>query len=83
MIFLVGDLKELAARVLVTGKSGYTEDKLSDMENSLRSVYDGEGVRVVDTRGMSIAQVTRRVSEIIHFEEYKPFKFAERLNAIK
>lgn len=83
VIFLVGNSKELAARVLVTGKSGYTEDRLSDMENSLRSVYDGEGVRIVDTRGMSIAQVTRRVSEIIHFEEYKPFKFVERLNAIK
>ena len=42
VIFLVGDPKELAARVLITGKSGYTEAKLSDMEKNLRSVYDGE-----------------------------------------
>ena len=83
VILLPGDPKELAARVLVTGRPGYTADKLAQMEINLKSVYHGEGVRVVDTRGRSVAEVTKTLSEIIHFEDYKPFNFTESLKVIK
>lgn len=83
VIVLTGDPKELAARVLATGRDGYTAKKLAKMEKDLRSVYNGDGVTVVETRGKSVADVTRRVSEIIHFDDYKPFTFARRLKAFE
>jgi hypothetical protein len=83
VIFMVGDPIELAARVVPSGRAGYTVEKLREMEENLKKVYNGEGVRIVDTRGRTVAEVTKTVSELIHFEEYKPFNFTERLKAIK
>jgi len=83
VIFLTADPKELAARVLATGRDDYTEDKLRQMEADLRVVYDGPGVRELDTRGRSIAEVARSVSEIIHLQQYEPFNFSARLKALK
>ena len=83
IILLVGDPEELAARVIATGKPEYTEQKLRTMESDLRSVYTGVGVRIVETRGRSIAEVAKMVSEIIHFEPYEQFKFVHHLNAFK
>ena len=82
VIFLMGDARELAVRSIVTGKTGYTPEKLTKMENALRSVYNGVGVRVVDTRGRSVGEVTKTLSEIIHLEDYEPFDFMARLKAI-
>jgi broad-specificity NMP kinase len=72
VIFLRGDSKELAARALATGRPEYSERKLQKMDDDLNSIYQGEGVMVVDTRGRSIAEVTKRVSEIIHCDRYGP-----------
>jgi hypothetical protein len=83
VIFLRGDPKELAARVLVTGRPGYDKDKLKKMEEDLDTIYKGEGVRVIDTRGMSIADVAKRVSEIIHIDEYRPFEIDAALKNSK
>jgi hypothetical protein len=79
VVFLTADPKELAARVLATGRDEYTEERLRRMEADLSSVYSGRGVRVVDTRGRSIDEVAKTVSEIVHFEEYVPFDFSGRL----
>jgi hypothetical protein len=83
VILLIGDPKELAARVLSTGRDEYTEKKLSDMERNLRLLYSGEGIRIVETRGRSVAEVTKAVSEIIHFDDYKPFDFFGHLTEIQ
>jgi hypothetical protein len=82
VIFLKGDPKELAARVLATGRPGYNEKKLKKMEEDLDTIYKGEGVRTIDTRGMSIAEVAKRVSEIIHLDEYRPFEIDAALKNI-
>jgi len=83
VIFLTGDPIDLAARVVATGRAGYTADKLQQMEKNLKEIYNGEGVRFIDTRGRTVVEVTKTVSELIHFEEYKPFGFSNRLKAIK
>jgi hypothetical protein len=83
VILLTGDPVELSARVGSSGRPDYTPTRLEAMETNLKGVYNGDGVRVVDTRGRIVAEVTKAVSEIIHFEDYKPFKFTERLKAIK
>jgi hypothetical protein len=83
IILLVGDAKELAARVIATGRDGYTAAKLSKMEADLHNLYKGDGVRVIETRGRSIAEVAKMVSEIIHFDEYRPFNFTECLDRFK
>jgi len=82
IIFLLGDAKQLAARIATTGRE-YNAEQLAKMEEDLRSVYTGEGVEFIETRGKSVAEVTKAVSEIIHFREYKPFKIGERLKSIK
>lgn len=82
IIFLMGDAKQLAARIATTGRE-YNADQLAKMEADLRSVYSGEGVEFIETRGKSVAEVTKVVSEIIHFREYSPFKIGERLKSIK
>ena len=83
VIFLLGDHKELGARVLSTDRTDYTFEKLKDMETNLQAIYKGRGVKTVDTRGKTIAQVTKLISEIIHFNHYEPFGFNKRLKAIK
>ena len=82
VIFLMGDAKQLAARIATTGRE-YNADQLSKMEKDLQSVYSGDGVEFIETRGKSVAEVTKAVSEIIHFHDYKPFKVGERLKSIK
>jgi hypothetical protein len=83
IILLTGPCDDLAARVLVTGRGGYTADKLRKMENSLKLVYESKHLCEVATNGMSIQDVTKRVAEIVHFEDYNPCNLHEMLNNIK
>ena len=82
VIFLMGDGKQLAARIATTGRE-YNGDQLDQMEEALKSIYAGDGVKFVETRGKTAAEVTKAVSEIIHFHEYKVFKIGERLKSLK
>ena len=79
IIFLIGNPLDLAARAISTGRGDYTKEKLEKMELSLREIYESEGVIIINTRGKSINQITKRISEIIHFEDYVPFSFSENL----
>lgn len=79
VIVLTGDAKELAIRLLLTKREGYTEEKLRLMEETILEVYEGPGVVVVDTRGLAIGDVAKRIGEIIHLESYEEFDLHERL----
>jgi hypothetical protein len=83
VILLTGHNEDLAARVIGTGRGGYTSVKLQKMEDDLKDIYKCPNLRIIDTKGMSIRDVTKRVAEIIHFEEYKPCNLDEMLAAIR
>ena len=79
VICLIGDSKELAVRLLATGRKGYTHEKLDAMERALKEIYAAEGVVTVDTHGLTIPEVTKRVAKIIHLRRYRPCDLHERL----
>ena len=83
VILLTGHHKDLAARVLGTGRGGYTAEKLKKMEEDLKAVYQLKNIRVIDTSGLSIRDVTKRVAEIIHFEDYTPCNLNEMLKGVQ
>lgn len=82
VILLTGHHEDLAARVLGTGRGGYTVEKLKKMEDDLKEIYQWKNLRVIDTKGLSICDVTKRVAEVIHFEDYEPCNLDEMLRAI-
>ena len=84
VILLVGQARELSARVRARGRADYNVKRLEKMQRDLSRIYDSrrvEGVRVVDTTFMNITDVTKRVAEIIHRETYTPADLTQVLNS--
>jgi hypothetical protein len=79
VILLKGEPNEMAVRVLVTGQEGYNSALLSEMQGNLEKIYGDMGVIRLNTCGMSIHEVTKRVSKIIHFDPYQPCDLDFRL----
>lgn len=81
VILLLGNPKELSARVCATGRSDYTEEKLARMQNDMLAIYKGQpGVVVIDTNFLTIPDVTKRVAQVIHRDPYIP---ADLMNLVK
>lgn len=79
VILLTGDEVVLSARVRTTGRGKYTPDRIKEMQESMCDIYSGEGTHKIDTRHLSILEVTKKVAEIIHRKEYQPFNLMEAL----
>jgi SIR2-like domain len=78
VILLLGDPAELSARVSATGRSDYTPAKLLRMQKDMLAIYgDFEGVEVIDTRMLSVSDVTKKVAHIIHRKQYEPANLME------
>lgn len=72
VILLIGDPDVLAARVTETGRESYSTEKLKKMQDAMQLIYRGAGVHVIDTRNLSVQEVTKRVATIIHRAPYEP-----------
>lgn len=70
VILLKGDPKELALRMVMSQRKDYTEEKLDRMQTRLEEAYTKSKVIEIDTKGLTSANVARRIGEIIHLEEY-------------
>ncbi|MDX9972091.1 MAG: SIR2 family protein [FCB group bacterium] len=77
VILLTGDCDDLALRLILSKREGYTSDKLKKMEKALKQVYGKDGVVCFDTRGLAPADVVRRVAEIVHLEDYDSDKLCD------
>ena len=80
MIHLVGDAREIAARLAVYRRmtqraedESYNPNRLSEMDSTLREIYRGSGVFIVETEGASLPQVVRRVADVIFSDQYTEF----------
>jgi hypothetical protein len=76
---LIGNPEELSVRLLATGRDKYTPERLRQMQMDLDTVYGTDGYARLDSRGMSICEVTKRVAHIIHFQDYKEYDLDARL----
>lgn len=66
VIFLKADPKEMEVRATSAGKS-FDADTLHKQEQLLLEAYgQGAGVTVIDTRGMALQDVVKRVAKVIH-----------------
>lgn len=81
VILLTGDTQELSARIRATGRTDYQPNDLEQMAKALHCIYRIKGVRRLDTHGLSIPEVTRKVGEIIHLDEYQTCRLEARLRA--
>lgn len=83
IILMTGDMEELAVRMRLTGRNNYNSEKLLKMLKKMNEIYHGEGAIILDTRGLSISEVSKRVAEIIHLQPYKPCELHSRLEAFR
>lgn len=82
VILLLGDPKELSARVRATGRQEYTAEKLKQMQIDMKELYESmPGTITIDTQFMGIAELTKRVAELIHRQEYAPANLTEKLKS--
>jgi hypothetical protein len=81
VILLTGDTEILAARVRATGREDYSVEKLDRMQRDQQKIYNGDGVHVIDTRNLSVLDVTKQVATIIHRSEYIPFQLHATLRS--
>ena len=73
VLLLLGNPDVLSARVCATGRERYTPEKLKIMQDDMLEIYkDTPGVVVIDTTYLSVAELTKRVAQVIHREEYAP-----------
>lgn len=79
VILLMGDPEEPAVRLILTEREGYTATKLKEMTSAFRNIYKGKGVVILDTHGLTIQEVTKKVAAIVHMEPYKPYNLHNRL----
>ena len=82
VILLLGDPKELSARVRSTGRQEYTATKLDEMQTDMRMLYESmPGTITIDTQFVGIAELTKRVAEVIHRQEYVPADLTKKLQS--
>ena len=79
MILFTGDPQDLALRVVLTGRDDYTAERLERMQKDLCRLYRGAGVITIDIRGMAVRDVTKKVAEMIFFDDYREYQLSKKL----
>jgi broad-specificity NMP kinase len=80
IILLKGDPEVLSARVAETGRDNYSVEKLEKMQNTMADIYRDESIYKINTKHLSVLEVTKQVAKIIHQDEYKPFDLTTALH---
>lgn len=82
VILLLADPREMEIRAATRGKS-FSETSLRKQQEALVGIYGSSpGVTVVDTRGLTLQQVVRRVANIIHRNSYDELNLSTRLGEL-
>jgi hypothetical protein len=84
VILLSADPKDMENRATSSGKR-FDESTLRKQEQALRDAYGkGRGVTVIDTRGLSLQDVVKRVAKVIHGNSsYEEVNLTERIDEIQ
>jgi hypothetical protein len=83
VVLLTGKPEDMEARVVGRHKESKA-DVIEEMQGKMRRIFAGPGApSEVNTWGLSIHQVVKRVARIIHLEEYKPTNLTKLLHRIE
>jgi hypothetical protein len=83
VIILQADPIDMETRAVARGKD-FSADSLSRQQSLLQEVYSaGAGVSVIDTRGLSVPQVVRRVAQVIHRAPYLELNLTARVDELQ
>lgn len=83
VILLLADPIEMSIRAKARGKE-FSSDALAKQQDALKEAYGrGPGVTIIDTRGLSIQQVVRRVARVVHDMKYEELDLSGRLDFLK
>lgn len=83
VILLIGSPDELEARVVGRHKQS-SAALIADLQKRLQRIFNKAAqVSVVETFGMSIPEVVKRVSQIVLLDDYAPYSLAERLDELE
>ena len=83
VILLIGDPDEMAIRAKARGKV-FTSSVLRRQQDDLCTVYgDESGTTIIDTRGLTITEVVKRVAAIVHRNDYCELNLDARFEALK
>ncbi len=83
VILLSADPKEMEIRATSAGKV-FDAITLKEQEQLLRNAYgNGPGVTVIDTRGMSLQDVVKRVAKVIHGNSYEEVNLTDRIEQLQ
>ena len=70
IVVLTGEPSELSARVMLSGRTKYNPSRLTQQQEDVLALYSGAGVKVIDTRFLSVGEVTKLVADVIHRQAY-------------
>jgi hypothetical protein len=79
VILLRDDPKELEIRMRLTDRTGYTKQRLSEMESVLREVYGPSDIIELNTAGLKAVEVASQLAEIIHLRDSKAIDLHQKL----
>ena len=83
IVLLLADPKEMEIRAKARGKE-FDAAALGRQEKDLTFVYGtGAGVTVVDTRGLTVSEIVKRVARVIHNNLYDEVNLTERMELLE
>ncbi|WP_148207276.1 hypothetical protein [Paramagnetospirillum magneticum] len=82
VILLMGEPEDLEARVIGRHKQSRA-DTIRDMQAKLKDIFDESSATYIDTFGLSIAAVLKRVARVLLLAPYSPVDLGACLLDIK
>jgi hypothetical protein len=82
IILLTGAPDDMEARAIGRHKQSRA-DVIGEMQQKLRQIFDGSSATIIETLGLSIPQVVKRVAQTILLDTYSPVDLSEVLRRIE
>lgn len=71
VVLLTNDPEVLELRLIMSEKE-YRKERLDQMQEDLKIIYNMQGVDIIDTRKMTLHEIIKNIARIIHLEKYPP-----------
>lgn len=82
ILMLTGDSEELSARLAIQKPDSYSPEALAPMQEQLKAIYQPYEPTAIDTTGLSLSEVVKRISQLIHNSPYVPSDLGKGLKSL-
>ena len=82
IILLLDDPSVLELR-LISGPKEYTSDRLDELQEDIKTIYNMPGVSKIDAKYMNTNEIIKKVAKIIHTETYLEIDVKKELEKIQ